>query len=126
MSIETNFDREVTLVPRPVVAVERGREVTASGTPVPGLAALRRLADDEEDVDQRDQQVRTWDYMIQARHPETGAVIDPTGYDWIVDGSDTLEIIGTPRQAVQRRRGRVHHLEFKARESASPGATLGS
>lgn len=126
MSIETSFDRTITIVTRGVTSIERGREVVADGTTIPGVRALRTMADGTEDTDQRDEQTVTWNYLIQSRHPVTGALLDPTGFDRIIDGGIVMEIIGMPSPAVQHRRGRVHHVELKARAWPGAAATVGS
>lgn len=106
--------RRVTLIPRVVSGIERGREVIVDGTPVVGIPAARRVAETAEDEDRRDVQSTRFDYMLAALHPDTGEALVISGRDRIVDGDEVLEVVGDARPAVQHGRGRTHHLEVRA------------
>ena len=109
------YDRAVTITPRVVTGRDaRGNDVVSDGETFTARA-LRDLAKIDEDTSDRDQQARTYRYLIEPRDRATGALIPVTGYDRIVDNDETFEIIGTPEYVRQRRRGRVHHLELDAR-----------
>lgn len=115
------FDRTVTITPRITGAANnRGTEAITDGTPF-DLRGLRELKVDEENVEERDQQIRSYRYIIEARHPDTGEVIAITGFDRLTDNDETFEIIGSPKYVVRRRRGIVHHVELDARR-VGPGS----
>lgn len=118
--------RDVTIVPRRPGPVERGRETIVDGTPIPGIRAMRKLQSASEETEERDVQVRTYRYLMEARHPETGAELVLTGWDRILDDGETFEILGDPEPAEQYRRARVHHLEFTARKIGGNPAGVGS
>lgn len=108
MSFRKLLEREVTIVPRIVTGQDgRGNDVIVDGTPVEGVKAGRDPLDAKEDVDERDQQARTFVYFLPA-----GTAI--TGYDRIVDGDETFEVRGAPDRVVRRRGGREHHVEAVA------------
>lgn len=117
------LDRTVTITPR-VVDLEaglddRGNETIVDGEPFEVLA-MRELLRVEDDTDQRDQQKRTYRYLLAAHDPE-GVPVPITGYDRLVDEGETWRIEGTPEYVRRRNRGRIHHVELEAWR-VGPGA----
>lgn len=111
MSLRTIFDRTVTL--RLVAAgAENPRgnpaEVT---TDVAVVAAFRTQVAAGEDTADRDQQARTFQYLLETDRPD-GTPLGITGRDRIVDGIEVLQILGTPVVATSR--GRPRHVEARA------------
>lgn len=124
MSFFGGLDRTVTITPR-VVADERddrGNEVVVDGEPFE-VKASRELVKAEESHDQRDEQTRTYRYLLAPRDPVTGETITITGYDRLTDGDETFRIIGTPEYPRRRNRARVHHVELIAERTGpvAPG-----
>lgn len=109
MSLTLLFDREVTLRPMNVATEDaRGNERRGAGEDVAGVPARRRQLSAEEDIGDRDQQARTFLYLLSP----VAAALALTGRDRIVDGGEVLEVQGAPD--VIRRRYRVHHVEARA------------
>lgn len=108
MSFSRLLDREVTIVPRVVNGRDgRGNEIIVDGTPVEGVKAGRDPLEATEDLEARDQQARSFVYFLPAGTPITG-------YDRIVDGTETFEVRGAPDRVIRRRGGREHHVEAVA------------
>lgn len=110
MSLATIFDRAVDLVvTAPTGEDARGNE-TRGSTTIEGVPAYRFQVGAEEDTADRDQQARTFVYYLPVVHE--GAELELAGRDRIVDGDDTLEVLGAPIVATSR--GRKHHIEARA------------
>lgn len=75
------------------------------GTPVLDVPTRRDQVEATEDRADRDEQRQQFTYWFL---PDVAI----TGRDQIMDGNETLEVIGQPKQ-VDGRRG-VHHLEVRA------------
>lgn len=100
------LDRRVTIIPMVAGAKDRyNHTTTVAGTPVTDVAARRDQADISEDVIDRDQQRTVFRYFFEA-----GVAI--TGRDRIIDGGDTLEVLGEPDE-VSGYHG-THHVEVRA------------
>lgn len=106
------FDREVDLeLTTPAAEDARGNETRTTST-IADVPCYRGQLTADEDTADRDQQARTFVYFFP---PVFGAfdVADLlTGRDRIIDGDDTLEIIGAPIVATSR--GRRRHVEARA------------
>lgn len=113
MSLRSLLNRRVDVVVTTTGVEDRygnvARTVSATIADVP---ARRDQAAATEDVRDRDQQTRLFVYLLPLRGPD-GTVLDLAGADRIVDGDDTLEIVGTPELIARRRR--PHHWEATAR-----------
>lgn len=106
MSFRRLLNRTITILPMDVISVDRyGNEIRGPGTPVPGVRARRHQVDAAEEITDRDEQSRTFEYFL----PPDVAI---TGRDRIVDGDDTLEVLGPPEVVARRRRS--HHIELRA------------
>ena len=106
MSLGLLFDRTVSIVPMTAGAEDRyGNTPRSPGAPVAGVPCRRRQLTAQEDVQDRDQQARTFLYFF-----DPDVVI--TGRDRILDDGETLEVIGQPD--LVGRRHRAHHLELRA------------
>jgi len=77
------------------------------------IRARRNLADATEDVRDRDQQSRTFRYMLALRDIAGEWTVAITGRDVIVDADGEFKIIGDPELVCRRRR--PHHWELTAR-----------
>lgn len=117
MSLATLYDRTVDLEVTSADGEDaRGNEVRSADT-VAGVPAYRHQLTAEEDTSDRDQQARTFVYMLPVEHVlEDETVVDVaellSGRDRIVDGDETFEVLGTPIVATSR--GRRHHVEARA------------
>lgn len=112
MSLRSLLNRTVSVVPMNVTTTDRYRsEVRTPGAPIAGIPARRDQVAADEDLRDRDQQARTFVYLLALRNA-TGAAVAVSGRDRIVDGDDTLEIVGTPETMYRRRR--PHHIEARA------------
>lgn len=106
MSIRRLLNRTVTILPMNVISVDRyGNELRSAGTPVPDIPARRHQVAAGEEITDRDEQSRTFEYFFL---PD----VTITGRDRIVDGDDTLEVLGPPELVARRRR--PHHIELRA------------
>lgn len=115
MTLSRRFDRTVTITPRVVDGKDgRGNDVIVDGEPF-STRALRALEQAGEEVDQRDQQTRTYRYLLRAHDVVTGDLLPIDGFARITDGDEVLEIIGTPEYPLGRNRKNVHHVDLKAR-----------
>jgi hypothetical protein len=116
VSRETLFDRLVTLELSTAGGENgRGNEVRTTST-IDGIPAHRSQSAATEDTADRDQQARTFVYLFPIFAVQDGEVIDVadvlTGRDRILDGNDTLKILGTPVVATSR--GRRLHVKARA------------
>lgn len=117
MSLATLYDRTVDLEISGVTGEDaRGNETTESTT-IESVPAYRSQVSAEEDTADRDQQARTFVYVLPVEHvlPDE-TVVDVaellTGRDVIVDTDGDFEVLGTPVVATSR--GRRHHVEARA------------
>jgi hypothetical protein len=107
MSLEARMDRSVYVEATTLMEVEdeygNRLEHAQRFGPFP---ALRNQSGATEDQAARDSQVQTFDYILSPS-------VKVSGYDRIIDGSDTFEVIGTPEVV----RGQVgpHHVQLKVR-----------
>jgi hypothetical protein len=112
VSLRSLLDRRISIITTAAAAKDRygntGRSVAATLAEVP---ARRDQVDADEDVRDRDQQARTFTYLIALR-AEDGTAVALTGRDRIRDGLETLEILGSPE--LVRRRRLPHHWEARA------------
>ena len=114
MSFFGGLHRTVTITPRRVADEldARGNEVIVDGEPFE-VRASRELVKVEESTEQRDQQIRTYRYLLAPRD-EDGEELEITGYDRLTDEDETFEISGEPEYPRRRNRARVHHIELTA------------
>lgn len=111
MSLRTIFDRTVDLEITAAAAEDvRGNE-TETSTIVEGIRAHRSQVGAGEDTTDRDQQARTFVYLLEPFR-EDGTPLGLTGRDRIIDGAETLKVLGTPVVATSR--GRTRHVEARA------------
>jgi hypothetical protein len=100
------LNRTVSIVPMVETAEDRyGDKPRVPGAPVPGQRCRRRQLTADEDVLDRDQQARTFVYEFLPS-------VVVTGRDRILDGDDTLEVVGEPNLVT--RRHRPHHVLLRA------------
>lgn len=112
MSLRSLLDRRIAIQTTASGAKDRyGNEARAVGSTLLNVPARRDQVGAAEDVRGRDQQARTFTYLIALR-AEDGTAVDLTGRDRIVDGDETLEILGSPE--LVRRRRLAHHWEARA------------
>lgn len=110
MSLATIYDRVVELeLTAPAGEDARGNEVRGT-TERAGIPAYRYQVDTSEDTADRDQQAKTFVYYLPP--VVDGEPVVLSGRDRIVDGDETLEVLGQPITAT--RRGRPHHVEARA------------
>lgn len=108
MSFRSLLDRTVTLIPTGTSGEDaHGNDVVVDGAPVEGVKTARELAAGDEQANVRDTISARWLYFFL---PD----VELTGYDRIVDGLETLNIVGPPELVVRRRGGRPHHWEVFA------------
>lgn len=107
-------NRRVTVQPMDVGAKDaRGNETRAAGAPIPNVPARRRLLSAEEDRVERDEQARTFHYSLALENADDPPVaVTITGYDRIIDGTDTLEVLG--EADVVAGAADPHHIELRA------------
>jgi hypothetical protein len=111
VSLRTIFDRAVTVRFVGTGAEDgRGNE-TETTTDVAGVAAFRTQVAAGEDTATRDQQARTFLYLLEPDRPD-GTPLGLTGWDRIVDGPQVLKVLGSP--IVASSRGRPRHVEARA------------
>lgn len=77
------------------------------------IRARRDQIDASEDANDRDQQIRTFRYMLELTDVGGEWTVAITGRDVIVDGDAEFKIIGDPELVYRRRR--PHHWELTAR-----------
>lgn len=107
VSFQDLLNRTVTIFPMGVSGIDAfGNEVLAAGSPIANVPARREQLDATEDNADRDQQTQTFRYYLPA-----GTAV--SGRDVIVDGADTLEVIGPPDVVAGYRN--EHHIELRAR-----------
>lgn len=112
MSLATLYDRTVDLEISGVTGEDaRGNETTESTT-IESVPAYRSQVSAEEDTADRDQQARTFVYVLPIEHGDDDLADLLTGRDRIVDVDGTFEVLGTPVVATSR--GRRHHVEARA------------
>lgn len=105
-------NRRITIQPMNVAAADaRGNETRTAGTPITAVPARRRLLSAEEDRNERDEQARTFHYSV-ALENDDGDPVALTGHDRIVDGAETLEVLGAAN--VVAGASADHHIEFRA------------
>lgn len=117
MSRRTLFDRTVALVITAAAAEDARGNETRSSTTLAGVPAFRSQLGADEDTDDRDQQARTFTYLLPVIHVDDDELAHDigdllSGRDRIVDGDDTLEILGAPVVATSR--GRRRHVQARA------------
>lgn len=106
MSFDTLLNRTITILPMNVTGIDRyGNDVIGPGTPIEDVPARRWQVSASEEITDRDEQARTFTYDL----PPGVAV---TGRDRIIDGDDTLEVLGPPELVYRRRT--PHHIELRA------------
>lgn len=112
MSLSTLFDRTVELELTTSSAEDARGNETRSSSSIADVPCYRGQLSAAEDTDDRDQQARTFVYYF----PPTFGAFDLgnllSGRDRIVDGDETLEILGAPIVATSR--GRARHVEARA------------
>lgn len=123
MSLRTLLDRRVTLTSPaapadPPVLDAFGNRVTSPATPIANVPARRDQIAQDENLAARDEQTRTYLYILALRN-ETGTPVAITGRSTIDDVDDAghaqrLQVLGDP-ELVHRRR-RPHHWEARARK----------
>lgn len=111
MSFRRLLDRTVTIVPRVVTGTDaRGNDVISDGPALANVPAARDLLTGDEELRERDQQVETWIYFLPPKKDD-GTEIVVSGYDRIVDGTETFEARGRVDEITRRRTGKLHHYE---------------
>ncbi len=106
MSFRRLLDRTITILPMTVIDMDRyGNEIRSPGTPITGVRARRHQVAAAEEITDRDEQSRTFQYFLP---PD----VTVTGRDRILDGDDTLDVLGPPELVARRRR--PHHIELRA------------
>lgn len=111
MSLRTIFDRTVTLRLVAAGAEDARGNAAEVTTDVAGVAAFRTQIAAGEDTADRDQQAKTFQYLLETDRPD-GTPLGLSGRDRIVDGLEVLKILGTPVVATSR--GRPRHVEARA------------
>lgn len=112
MSLRSLLNRRVAVLPMNVVSVDRyNNETRGPGAPIPDVRARRDQIAVAEDLRDRDQQSKTFRYLLALRS-EAGLAVVVTGRDRIQDGTETFEVVGSPETLYRRRR--PHHLEATA------------
>lgn len=113
MSVRTRFDRTVDLeITGPTGEDARGNETRATTTTIVGVPAYRAQVAVAEDLADRDQQARTWQYLLPPEHDGNDVADLLSGRDRIVDGDETFEVLGAPELATSR--GRRKHVLARA------------
>jgi hypothetical protein len=113
VSARTRFDRTVDLeITGPTGESARGNETRGASTTIAGVPAYRAQVGAEEDTADRDQQARTFEYLLPPVHEEHDVAELLSGRDVIVDGDERLEVLGTPEVATSR--GRRRHVLVRA------------
>lgn len=106
MSFDSLLNRTISVVPMDAHTTDRyNNDVTGPGTPITGVRARRHQLTATEDNVDRDQQSQTFRYFLPAGTPISGR-------DRIVDGDDTLEVLGPPE--IVARNQPDHHIELRA------------
>ena len=112
MSLRTLFDRVVDLELVADGAENARGNPTTSTTTVEGIRAYRSQVGAAEDTSDRDQQARTFVYLLEPYRPD-GTPLGLTGRDRIREANgELLEVLGTPVLATSR--GRLRHVEARA------------
>lgn len=106
------FDRTVDLeLTTPAAEDARGNETRATST-IADVPCYRGQLSAAEDTDDRDQQARTFVYYFPPIFGAFDLADLLSGRDRIIDGDDTLEVLGAPVVATSR--GRARHVEARA------------
>lgn len=112
MSLRTGFDRHVDLELTTADGEnDRGNEVRATSTVEAVPCSRGQLTATEDNLD-RDQQARTFEYLFPPVFGSVDLAARVDGRARIIDGDDTLEILGAPVVATSR--GRVRHVQVRA------------
>lgn len=111
MSLTSFLDRAVQVVTVTAGGRDAYGDRIRTSTPGVEIRARRDQVSAGEDIDDRDQQARTFQYVLELVDVN-GDSYTISGRDRIVDDGETLEVLGTP-ELVSRRR-RPHHLELRA------------
>jgi hypothetical protein len=115
VSLRSLLDRRVSVVAVNAPAVGPkdafGNRAKVAAEPVGPIRARRDQSSTDETIVDRDQQARTFVYLLELR-TVAGDEVTLSGRDRIHDGSEVLEIIGSP-ELVKRRR-LPHHWEARA------------